>query len=94
MGPRRLLQPTHGGACGACNWGLADASSGSIDTPTPPTPTHKQALLGCFEEQMCKALLMENVDWQPLSPLLGVAEDGELARRANSRCVPTTDVWV
>lgn len=53
------------------------------------TPNHTQALLGCFEEQMCKSLLMENVDWQPLPPELGVAEDGELARRANSRCALT-----
>lgn len=39
---------------------------------------------------MCKALLMENVDWQPLPPELGVAEDSALARRANSRCVRLT----
>ena len=56
----------------------------------PPSRRSKpQALLGCFEEQMCKALLMENVEWQPLPPALGVAAaaegESDLARRVNSR---------
>lgn len=77
-------------AARAVRWFVCICGS-SIDSieivwmPNTPLTSHTQELLGCFEEQMCKALLMENVDWQPLPPQLDMAEGSDLGRRVNSR---------